>query len=212
MQKIKIIDLLQKISNSDIERLSELINSSNNLKPKIISLYNEIIKNLQQPQKNTKDNLWKILFGKLAINDGLFRKLCFDLLQRVEQCISIIEMENSKHDSQLYLMQYYKNNNNEDFFEDRWQKTKAEIQYQSLISSKQLFNDYSLELMQYDFLASNPLKSKKNNIIDTSRSLDEYYVLQKLKLLCHAITIICFQHLMNILFVWQKINLYRKIH
>jgi len=188
MQSIKVIELLNKIPRNDIERLSEIVNISKKLKNELKILYNEIVKNLDKPSKNNKKNLWKLLYGNLELNDNHFRKLCFELLQKVESALAIIQLENNDHALMLQMLQYLSSSNAYDFYEDKWKKIKNILQQEEILfSSQQLLFDYSFELTQYEFLTQNPSKSKTNNISKTSESLDSYYVLQKLKLLCHAI-------------------------
>lgn len=188
MQNIKLIELINKIPISDIERLSELLIADKKVKPDCIVLYEAILQNKTNQNKNVKEHLWKTVFGKQKINENQFRKLCFELLQKTGQALAVIETEKNEITSKLQLLHYYSTNTIEDFFEDKWNKIKTVTQQEKLLlSSNQSFFNYSLELIQYDFLVNNPSKSKSNNIINTSVALDEYYILQKLKLLCHAV-------------------------
>lgn len=187
MQNIKIIELLNKIPISDVERLNELMNSNRDPKNDMLVLYNEIISNLSQPQKNNKKDLWNVLFKKQPLDDNHFRKLCFELLQSVEKMLGHVQLEKNDDTHKLMTLAYFSTLPNEDFYEDKWSKTKSKSQESSLLNSQKIFFEYSMELIQYDFLTTNPSKSKTNNISNTSETLDHYYVLQKLKLLCHAI-------------------------
>ncbi|MFN8284789.1 MAG: hypothetical protein U0U67_16315 [Chitinophagales bacterium] len=187
MQNIKIIELLNKIPISDIERLNELMNSTINQKSDILVLYNEIISNLNQPQKNNKKNLWYVLYKKQPLDDNHFRKLCFELFQSVEKMLGIIQLEKNDDTLKLMTLEYFSALPVENLYEDKWIKIKSKAKESSLLNSQKIFFEYSMELIQYDFLTNNPSKSKVNNISNTSETLDHYYVLQKLKLLCHAI-------------------------
>ena len=55
------------------------------------------------------------------------------------------------------------------------------------LSSAFFFEAYSMELIRYEYLVTNPSIATSHNIESTSASLDTYYLLQKLKLICHAL-------------------------
>lgn len=188
MQNIKIIELLNKIPISDIERLNELINSSKQTKTDLLVLYNGIVSNITLPQKNTKEYLWNAVYKKQPFNDNHFRKLCFELLQFVDRTLALIQLEKNNDAHKLMTLEYFSALPNNNFYEDKWNKIKTATQQEnSLLNSQKVFFEYSIELIQYDYLINNTAKSKTNNIPSTSETLDQYYILQKLKLLCHSI-------------------------
>jgi hypothetical protein len=187
MQNIKIIELLTKIPISDLERLNEVINSSKQIKTDLLVLYDEIVSNITQPKKNTKQHLWNAVYKKQSLDDNHFRKLCFELFQYVEKMLGLIQLERNENAHKLMSLEYYSTLSNEDFYKGKWIKIKSKTQESTLLNSQKLFFEYSTELSQYEFLINSPSKSKTNNISSTSETLDQYYVLQKLKLLCHVI-------------------------
>ncbi len=74
------------------------------------------------------------------------------------------------------------------FFEEKWTKIQLRKKASEIkSSSSQLYFDYEMENCMYEYLVNNPAKSKLNNILPVSDALDDYYILQKLKLICHAV-------------------------
>ncbi len=187
MQPVKVIELTNKLAISDLEKIAELLVYASKPKTSIINLYKEIVKNRISQKENKTEELRKQVSGKKVLNENQFRKICFELLQKIEQLLPVIQLEKDKSANKLQLLHYLSTEETERFFEEKWNKVKKDAQEENalLSSGHSLFN-YSIELIRYNFLVDNPSKSKANNIVDTSATLDEYYILQKLKLICHA--------------------------
>ncbi|MDB5227465.1 MAG: hypothetical protein JWN78_1658 [Bacteroidota bacterium] len=187
MQPIKVIEYSNKLAVSDMKRISALLKSSPKNKPVVIALFDEILQNKISGEKNSKNILWKALYKKKPLNEKHFRKLCFELLQKIEDALTLIHTEQNTNENNLNLLKYYSSYNTANLFTDKWKQLKVKKSTSHLLSSTFFLEAYTMELIRYEYLVSNSSKADTNNIVNTSASLDAYYFLKKLKLICHAL-------------------------
>ena len=128
MQPIKIIELTDKLTISDMERINELLKSSTKNKPVVLTLYNSLLQNKILLKKNYKHDLWKAMYGKKLLNENQFRKLCFELLQKTEAALTIIHAEQNEHESSIHLLKHYSSYNAPMFFENKWKQLSEKNQ------------------------------------------------------------------------------------
>ncbi|MFN8237386.1 MAG: hypothetical protein U0T77_04385 [Chitinophagales bacterium] len=187
MQPIKVIELLEKLDISDLERLGELLKYRNR-RPEYVCLFNEIVSNIIHQKVNTKEQLWKTVYGKQPLNNNQFRKLCFDLLQDIEQTLGLLYVDKNDVNKTILLLQYLSRHTIGNTFEEKWERLQKQIkQTDKKLNSTGLYLKYEMQNCMYEYLVNNPAKSKLNNILSVSDTLDDYYILQKLKFICHAI-------------------------
>lgn len=185
LTNIKVAELINYLDNDITEKIQLKIIQDNSNKPELINLYNAILKNKQHSISSTTENLYKTVNKKSKHTPNEFRKLCHELFQKIEYYLSIITLNNNRNYQTYLLLQFYKNQQLFSFYEHTKNKlNKIEFPLFSSVDT-QTYNLYNET--HYETLIEDKARASENHILPYSQALDAYYILQKLKLICHAL-------------------------
>lgn len=182
---IKIVELIHYFDNDIIERMYNHFQNELSVKNELIVLLDTIYKNKLNGIASTTDNLFKIVYKKQKRTPNDFRKLCHELLQKTESFLSLEYIRNDSSLQQYSLLKYYKHKQLFSFYENA--KNKIEKRSDDLISSSNIQYNNLFKESHYYTLIEDKTRTSENYILPYSDALDEYYILQKLKLICHAL-------------------------
>lgn len=181
---IKIVELIHSLENNTLEEINILLQNEVSIKHEVKILFEIIYKNKKNNSISNTENLFKAVYKKQKHTPNEFRKLCHELLQKVENCLANIYLKNDEDLKQYLLLKFYRKNSLFNFYEGVKNKiTKHEI---VTLSSYHFQINNLIQESHYETLIEDKTRTSENYIQPYSNSLDEYYILQKLKLICHA--------------------------
>lgn len=181
---IKIAELLHLLDNNTIETIKNELENDVSVKVDTKLLFNIIYKNKLHQLPSDTAHLMKSVSKKQKYTANEFRKLCHTLLQKVESILALISFKGDMLFQQNYLLKFYKQHQLFNFYEQA--KNKIDKQEKTLISTSVLEQNMLLHQSFYETLIEDKTRASENNILPYSKALDEYYIVQKLKLICHA--------------------------
>lgn len=182
---IKIVELVHVLDNKTIEIIKNELENDFTVKTDACLLYNTIYKNKIHQLPSDTAHLLKSVSKKQKYTPNEFRKLCHTLLQKVESILALISFKGDVLFQQNYLLKFYKQHQLFNFYEQA--KNKIDKQEKTLISSSVLEHNMLMHQSYYETLIEDKTRASENNILPYSKALDEYYIVQKLKLICHAL-------------------------
>ena len=133
-----------------------------------------------------KEVVYKALYGDLPYDDNKMRYIMSFLLRVIEQYLIYQQAVATPEKADLLLSQSYKDLNIEKHFGQSMERLRENLR-KSHTNSSMLFLEYEVEKMNFEFLDEKKRVSTDNMqvILD---SLDRYYVAEKLKVACSALT------------------------
>lgn len=182
---IKIVELLHVLDNNTIEIIKNELENDFTVKADARLLYNTIYKNKMHQLPSDTAHLLKSVSKKQKYTPNEFRKLCHTLLQKVESILALITFKDDALFQQYFLLKFYKQHQLFNFYEQA--KNKIDKQENTLFSTSILEHNMLINQSYYETLIEDKTRASENNILPYSKALDEYYMVQKLKLICHAL-------------------------
>jgi hypothetical protein len=182
---IKIVELLHVLDNNTIEIIKNELENDFSLKADALLLFNIIYKNKLHHLPSDTTHLIKSVSKKKKYTPNEFRKLCHNLLQKAEAILSVLSLKNDVLFQQYFLLKFYKQHQLFSFYEQT--KNKIDKHENALFSTSVLEHNMFINQSYYETLIEDKTRASENYIIPYSKSLDDYYILQKLKLICHAL-------------------------
>lgn len=181
---IKIVELLHVLDNNTIEIIKNELENDISVKADALLLFNIIYKNKLNHLPSDTTHLIKLVSKKQKYTPNEFRKLCHTLLQKVESIVALITFKDDVLFQQYFLLKFYKQHQLFNFYEQA--KNKIDKQENTLFSTSVLEHNMLINQSYYETLIEDKTRASENNILPYSTALDEYYIVQKLKLICHA--------------------------
>lgn len=182
---IKIVELVHLLENKTLEEIKLWLQNEETIKNNVVVLFETIFKNKLNNITSNTENLFATVYKKQKRTPNEFRKLCHELLQKVESYLTIIYLRSDVGFQQYLLLKFYRKHELFSFYENT--KNKIEKQTSLLISSSEIQSENLIQESHYETLIEDKSRASENYILPYSNSLDEYYILQKLKLICHAL-------------------------
>jgi len=184
MKGSKLSEILSSISQKEWRKLKEYVSSPFfNKNQHIIDLLNIIYKALfyQKKQFPTKTFIWKKLFPNKKHNE----QRLFILMSKLDKlCTDYINYQDFKENDithQIFTLRASLHRKIPKHFKRTFEITEANLNKQSLRNADYYYHDYLLRVEE-DFY--NHTNAQKRNIIDVVQSLDNYYLVTKLRYLC----------------------------
>jgi len=184
----KLITLFQTFTTAEHKQFRKYLTSPFfNENKTLIQLYDAIAQGLTKNKLPDKENLWKKLKADQPYNDTRFRKYCSELTQQGERFLAYRQFEKSPEMEKIYLLQVLNTRHLDKHFsatERAARQLQTRKKYQDI--------DYHLS----NFLLENELdqfqirriqRTGKISLESFDRSLDHFYLAQKLKNYCNAL-------------------------
>ncbi|MFN8284791.1 MAG: hypothetical protein U0U67_16325 [Chitinophagales bacterium] len=182
---IKIVELIHLLDNNTIEIIKNELENDIAVKTDAQMLFHAICKNKLYQLPSDTAHLIKSLSKKQKYTPNEFRKLCHSLLQKVESILALITLKNDVLFQHYFLLKFYRQHQLFNFYEQA--KNKIDKHENTLFSTSVLEHNMLINQSYYETLIEDKTRASENNILPYSKALDEYYIVQKLKLICHAL-------------------------
>lgn len=194
----KIIDLLRTFETKDFNSLVLFIeNEEFNTNLKLKELMGFFSKHYPEfsPKYVNEAALGGLLFDKGMFDSRAFQRLTYKLKLLVEQFILIQNVQKCKigdkvyYENQVHLLNYYRKNGLFSRYRSSLKKAKKELKQESAKSTIEFYADYQFEDQEHLLQAfADDNHTTDINYSNAIRSLDIYYIYDKLKWICLLLT------------------------
>ena len=175
---IKIAELINYLDNNILDELKIWLQYDASIKNELQLLFDSIYKNKLNNIISNTENLHKSVYKKQQRTPNEFRKLCHELLQKVESYLAIVSLKNDTAYQQYLLLKFYSNHQLFSFYEStkhKIEKTESVLFSSSIVQATNLYKE-----SHYVTLIEDKTRASENYILPYSEALDVYYILQKL--------------------------------
>ncbi|MBK8981359.1 MAG: hypothetical protein IPM38_03305 [Ignavibacteria bacterium] len=184
MIKIKILEILEKLSPEELKEFSDYLNSPLFNKRKIIAGLFDVYKNYYPGFDDTgfvKEKVFAKLFPKRDYNDTVFRNLNSLLLSHAENFLSL---KNYLKDPALiknHLLSELNSKNIFSLFDKNFREGLNQLEKSEVRDSEFFLNEYNLYL-QKDLYNSFVNKFSKDDITSSGMSFMKFYIMKLMEI------------------------------
>ncbi|HNF48301.1 MAG TPA: hypothetical protein PLF48_02895 [Chitinophagales bacterium] len=175
MKNTKVYTWLKNCSDYHLAQLQMLLNTPET-KRELVNLYLGFVRHLHEDYP--KEKLYTEVFKEKKFNGNKFRKACHELLKLAEQKIVCLYLDEHPNLQDNLRLQFYSSNG--------WTEHYADLFAEIKLTEQKHFERFSFAYLDYMHGIINPQKSNSLKIKIYSDSLDHFYLLEKMKLICHA--------------------------
>ena len=198
MQDTKLHIILSRLSVYELNRFSKFIASPyHNEDEKLIRLYAYLLPFYKdgKSEKIDKLELWKSVHGSKPFTNQHFARLLLDLLKKVESFIAQEHMRSDGPDELYYLLDTYNSMGLAKHFTEPYLHAVSKLEKQPFRDSDYYFHNFRLNVQQNIYLENRKQRTTEKNLIETVRSLDTYYFINKLR---YSAAILHYKHFLNL--------------
>lgn len=198
MQDTKLHILLSRMSIYELNRLTKFLDSPyHNEDERLIKLYAYLLPFYKKDEAEKLDRIkiWKKIYGAKAFTNLHFARLLSDLLKKVESFLAQERMRSDGPDELYYLLDTYNNRGLAKHFTEPYLHAMSKLEKQPYRDSEFYFHSFRLNVQQNIYLENRKQRTTEKNLIETVRSLDTYYLINKLR---YSAAILHYKHFLNL--------------
>ncbi len=184
MLKIKILDILEKLSPDEFKEFSDYLNSPLFNKRKIIPELLDIYKKYYPHFDDTgfaKEKIFSKLFPKKIYNDTVFRNLNSILLSHAENFLSLKNYLKNPVLKNIHLLSELNSKNIFSLFEKNFKESLTFLDKSEIRDSEFFLNEYNLYI-QKDLYNSFINKFSKKDITMSGLSFMKFYIMKLMEI------------------------------
>ena len=184
MQDTKLHLLLSRLSIYQLNRFAKFIASPyHNEDQKLVRLYTYLLPLYKADKADTIDRfkIWRKVHGAKPYTNLHFARLLSDLLKKLEVFMAIERMKFYDTDEQYYILDSYNSMGLAKHFTEPYIHAIKKLEGKGLRDSDYHFHSFRLNVQQNIFLESRKERTTEKNLIETVRSLDTFYLINKLR-------------------------------
>lgn len=198
MQDTKLHILLSRMSIYELNRLTKFIASPyHNEDERLIKLYAYLLPVYKSGKSENIDRLkiWKKIYGSKPFTNLHFARLLSDLLKKVESFLAQERMRSDGPDELYYLLDTYNDMGLAKHFTEPYLHAINKLNKQPYRDSEYYFHSFRLNVQQNIYLENRKQRTTEKNLVETVRSLDIYYFINKLR---YSAAILHYKHFLNV--------------
>lgn len=180
---------LQSLKPTELNRLVKYIGSpvfnTDDALTKLLLFAVPLFKNGVTEQL-TKENTWKHLNGRKRYNDLEFRRLCSDLVLKIESFLAFEQYKRNPLNEMNYLMQALNEKKLHEPFAGVNKYSRKLLDDNKIHDADYYFDSFRIETGYAAYLESLNERSAEKNLYEAMGSLDAFYLITKLRT-CAAI-------------------------
>jgi len=134
----------------------------------------------------TKENIWKHLNGRKHYNDLEFRRLCSDLVLKIESFLAFEQYKRNPLNEMNYLMRALNEKKLHEPFAGVNKYSRKLLQDNKIHDADYYFDGFRVETEFAAYLESQNERSAEKNLFEAMHALDSFYLITKLRT-CAAI-------------------------
>jgi hypothetical protein len=193
MRNSKLYSILKAINKVEENQLRRyLLSPYFNVNESIISLFEYLTDSLQESSDEDfpldKKSIWRVISPGEKYNDVRFRKYCSDLLKLIEGFLSQQVFEKNELYQHLFLMEAVGKRKLAKLYNGAVKKAERALEKSPYRSAQFFFNRYRYERSFFNLYEFETKRDEKSNLEEIIRNLDIFYISEKLRLYCSALS------------------------
>jgi len=184
-----ILKALHKIEQNQLRKY--LLSPYFNVNHAILSLFEYLTDSFEEPEDEytlEKKTIWRVISPGEKYNDVRFRKYCSDLLKLIEGFLSLQIFEKNELYQNLFLMEAVGKRKLAKLYNGAVKKAQRTLEKSPFRSAQFFFNQYRYERSYFNLYEFETKRDEKSNLEDIIRNLDIFYISEKLRLYCSALS------------------------
>ena len=142
-----------------------------------------------------RQKIWRKIYGSQPFTNLHFARLLSDLLKKVESFIAQERMRSDGPDELYYLLDTYNSMGLAKHFTEPYLHAIKKLEKQPYRDSEYYFHSFRLNVQQNMYLENRKERTTEKYLIETVRSLDTYYFINKLR---YSAAILHYKHFLNL--------------
>lgn len=186
----KVYEVILSMNKADRRRCLKFLESPFfNSSETLLSLYLIFVRvaELNGERGFSKEGVWLELFKNYNYADVNFRKYCSDLFRLIEKFLSSPLDVDKKYFQLFHFVENVKEKKIEPLYQYAISNFDEFLKSQKYFNSRHYFFKYKKSALEYDISEKQKIYKSKLNFEEISESLDVYYLIEKLKLVCNVI-------------------------
>lgn len=191
MHNNKLITILKHFSKTDLNQFYKYIISPYfNKSKQLIQFYEIILKGINSPKVALleKQNVWNKLFKDQKYNDVRFRKLSSDLLKLIEGFLAQQIYDSNNLQKAANLIESVGIKGIEKFYSSVIRIANNESEKYPFEDADFYLKQYQIQKNYYEIIQHEFQHSKRQNLEEIDKNLDNFYLAEKLRYLCAALS------------------------
>lgn len=190
MYKSKPIQILKAFNSQDLKDFDKFIQSpffnKNDVLIKLFGILKKEAPDFEGPGVD-REKIYTKLFNSKEFEESKLRYAFSDLSKLLEKYIIIRELEKNKTKENLLLLDFYKANDIEKYFNQVYDEVTKQMA-NSPEDSDYFFNKYLIDEIIFNYTSVKRDKSLDEVLQQVANNLDNYYFSKKLKYYCEMYT------------------------
>ena len=191
MYNSKLYTILQHFDKYEQNRCRKYIQSPYfNRSEELLKLFEILVKdiNSNKPKGFEKEKMWKKMQAGKKYDDVRFRKYCSDLLKLIEGFLAQEIYENNDVGKIVNLMISISKKKIPKLYQTAIRAANRLVDHEPYRTADFYYNKYKIENNYYYLTEYETKRSERSNIEAISNNLDVFFLAEKLRVLCAAIT------------------------
>lgn len=191
MHNNKLITILKHFSKSDLNHFYKYIISPYfNKSKQLIQFYEIILKGINSPKASLleKENVWKKLFKDQKYNDVRFRKLSSDLLKLIEGFLAQQIYDSNNLQKAANLIESVGIRGIEKSYSSAIRIANNESEKYPFEDADFHLKQYQIQKKYYEIIQHEFKHSERQNLEEIDKNLDNFYLGEKLRYMCAALS------------------------
>ncbi len=187
----KIVSLLKSLSRYELNRFRKfLLSPYFNENEQLISFYDVLASKIIKEQFNeSRENIWRDSFGTISYHEQKYRRLCSDLTQLCYRFLSVEWSERESLSMSEGILRKVNSENLHKHYLTALRNIRKKLEEWNLRNTDYHYYRYISEYESHIHLErTNAKRSTLSNLQLADYHLDVYYIINKLKHYCDALT------------------------
>jgi hypothetical protein len=190
-KKMRLLYLLANLTPHELQRFRRFVAS-----PYIIDsdMYSRLMTAIPTPfavenvnEKKVETDIWQAVFGEKPFEKSRYNRLLSDTTAYLLQFLAMEEARNTLAHDDFYLAKALEKRNLEGFYEKSIATAQYNLQQQPLRDTDFYENDWAQQRLILRHSQGEKLRTERNNLQELHRSLDCFFVLEKLRRICEVL-------------------------
>lgn len=187
----KTYTILQSFDKYEVNRLRKFLQSPYfNMNEAIGTLFEIFIKDIFGKSKKEldKENIWSKIYGSKKYDDVRFRKLNSELLKLVEKFLAQQVYEDNPIRQATHLISAVGDKKLGKLYNSTMKAALRLSRQQEYKPASYFFYQFEIERNFYELTDFDTKRKDKSNIEDIAKNLDYFYIAEKLRIYCSALS------------------------
>ena len=191
MHNNKVYTILQHFDKNDFKQFNKYINSPYFNKSKLLTQYFQLLEkqiHSKNPEDFPKEKFWKKLFPNQTYNDVRFRKLSSNLLKIIEGFLTQEVFEKKILQKDGFLIEAIGQKGLEKYYLSFMKTAENDIEKFPFEDSEFYLDQYQIQKNYHNIIQNEYKHSERHNIEKIDELLNKFYLSEKLRYFCAALS------------------------